>query len=91
VFLEFDGKVPFAVKASDNAFMRKCSFNEAVMMRLLESGYAHAALQETGDLSAYPRFLVRLLRMNGDGEEDAEALRFVVSFFNVAKKCSGVH
>jgi len=75
---DFDAQAGFAALATDDAFMRACSFDEAVMARLLESGFIQTSLQGTGDASAYSRFLVRLLRMTGDCEEDAEALRYAV-------------
>jgi hypothetical protein len=78
---KYAGDVPFAAKATDEALMRSCAFNDAMLVRLLEAGFVQAALQDAGDGTAYPRFLVRILRMGDgplDGEEDAEKLRYAV-------------
>ena len=49
---------PLVAKVRDERLMRKFTFNEYVMIRLLESGYLKTVLNQKADTSEYPRFLV---------------------------------
>eukprot|EP00753_Platysulcus_tardus_P016008 PLAT5370.2.p1 GENE.PLAT5370.2~~PLAT5370.2.p1 ORF type:complete len:862 (+),score=500.89 PLAT5370.2:1-2586(+) len=57
---------PLEQMVANDRLMKSFSFNESVMCALIESNYVAQVLEETRDLSAYPLFLVRLLR-HSDG------------------------
>eukprot|EP00943_MAST-04B_sp_MAST-4B-sp1_P003360 g3360.t1 len=72
---------PLIAKVRDERLMRKFTFNEYVMIRLLESGYLKTILNQQADTSEYPRFLVRLLqRKQGNaGGKYAASLRYAIA------------
>jgi hypothetical protein len=54
--------IPLVMKLQDSKTMSNFSFNERVMVRLLETDYLKRLVGGRSDVSEYPRFLVRLIK-----------------------------
>jgi hypothetical protein len=70
---------PLVAKVRDERLMRKFTFNEYVMIRLIESGYMKTILTQNADKSEYPRFLIRLLQRKPTGSEGKYGMRLKYS------------
>ena len=58
---------PLSNKIQDERLMRNFVFNEAVMIRLLETNYIKLSLCAGASATEYSRFLIRLLQRGADG------------------------
>jgi hypothetical protein len=76
---EHQNGVSLKSKLEDPRLMANFTFNERVMIQLLEEGYIRRQLSATEDRSQYPRFLIRLMRRRpGPMENRHTRVRYTV-------------
>lgn len=59
---------PLVMKLQDPKIMASFTFNERMMVRLLETDYLKRVIGGRSDVSEYPRFLVRLIKRESNNE-----------------------
>ncbi len=67
---EHQSSISLKVKLEDARLMADFTYNERVMIRLLETGYIRKQLSLNEDRSQYPRFLIRLMRRSPGRQEN---------------------